>query len=206
MSSEKHKWSYFKSAKLVQVKIETGEDVAHLAELDQKSWTALAAPVAGLRFDKRTLEFLDSDCDGRIRAPEVLSAVEWLRPRLAGFDSLFTCAGKNVLPLSAIDRTKPEGAKLAEEFALIAEASGKGADGDVALSGVLAAEKAFAARPFNGDGVVTAESVADDPEAKRAFEAVLATAKVEDRSGKPGVDKTAADAFFKASAERLAWR
>ena len=41
-----YKWKFFKSARCVQVKLENGEDLAALKELDQKLWTVLAAASA----------------------------------------------------------------------------------------------------------------------------------------------------------------
>jgi len=73
-----YSWRFFKASRLLQAKIETGDDLAHLKALDRKLWTVLASPVQGLRFDARTLAFLDSDGDGRIRADEVCAAVDWL--------------------------------------------------------------------------------------------------------------------------------
>ena len=88
-----HKWRFFKSARCVQVKLENGEDLAALKDLDQKLWTVLAASTEGLRFDADTLKLLDTDGDGRIRVPEVLSAVDWMRGRFKNLDFLF--AGKD---------------------------------------------------------------------------------------------------------------
>jgi hypothetical protein len=45
--------------------------------LDQKLWVALSCPTKGIEFDARTLELLDSDADGHIRAPELLAAIDW---------------------------------------------------------------------------------------------------------------------------------
>ena len=84
-----YNWRYFKTGRVTQVKIETGEDVAHLKELDRKLWTALSAPIHGLRFDRRTLELIDSDHDGVVRAPEVLAAVDWALANVASPDDLF---------------------------------------------------------------------------------------------------------------------
>ncbi len=203
---KQHKWSFFKSAKLVQVKIETGDDVANLPFLDQKFWTALAAPVTGLRFDARTLQLLDTDGDGRIRAPEVLGAVEWLRPRIKSFDVLFSKAGADSISIGDIDESTPEGGKLAAEFKLIAEASGASAQGEVALADVTAAENAFAATAFNGDGVITAKSCAGDKKAEAAFAAVAASeGTLADRSGEDGIDKAKIDAFYADAEARIAW-
>lgn len=71
------------------VRIETAEDVRGLKDVDLKRWAALSAPNAGLRFDRRTLELMDTDGDGRIRAPEVLAAIEFLQSRGVDLDTLF---------------------------------------------------------------------------------------------------------------------
>ena len=84
-----HNWKFFKSGRIPQVKIECGADIENLKELDRKLWTVLSCPLKGLRFDKRTLEFLDSDHDGHIRAPEVVAAVEWLKGKGVNLESLF---------------------------------------------------------------------------------------------------------------------
>ena len=45
---------------------------------DLKNWYAISCPTTGLRFDARTLELMDTDKDGRIRADEVKAAVDYL--------------------------------------------------------------------------------------------------------------------------------
>ena len=97
-----YNWRLFKTGRVTQVKIETGEDVAHLKELDRKLWTALSAPIHGLRFDRRTLELMDSDHDGVIRAPEVLSAVDWALAHVASPDELFTAGDAEKAALDSV--------------------------------------------------------------------------------------------------------
>src|SRR3954469_7795839 len=71
----KHVWKFFRVGGFDQVSITSGADIAHIGELDQKLWAALACPVRGLEFDERTMALIDSDKDGRVRAPEIISAV-----------------------------------------------------------------------------------------------------------------------------------
>ena len=47
-----------------------------LKRLDPKLWMAMSCPVHGLEFDPQTLALLDADNDGRIRAKEILNAVD----------------------------------------------------------------------------------------------------------------------------------
>ena len=89
MEAKGYGWKFFSSNGLRQVKLESGDDVGHLKELDQKSWSVLAASNKGLRFDQRTLELLDSDGDGRIQVPDVLAAIEFLKAHGVDLDSLF---------------------------------------------------------------------------------------------------------------------
>jgi hypothetical protein len=89
MGIAKHEWKFFSHNGLRQVRIGCGEDLRNLKHLDQKLWTVLSASNGGLRFDARTLEFLDSDGDGRVRVPDLLAAIEFLESKNVDLDSLF---------------------------------------------------------------------------------------------------------------------
>ena len=64
---------------LIQAKISTIDDVLNLRDLDPKMWTALACPVQGLEFSEETLSVLDTDKNGRVRQPEILEAVDYIK-------------------------------------------------------------------------------------------------------------------------------
>ena len=89
MEKSVYGWKFFKRSGLKQVKLETGEDIRHLKELDQKHWTVLAASNKGLRFDQRTLDLLDTNGDGRVQVPEVLAAIDFLESKGVDLDALF---------------------------------------------------------------------------------------------------------------------
>ena len=89
MDATRHEWKFFSHNGLEQVKIECGDDLRNLKNLDQKLWTVLAASNDGLRFDSRTLELLDTDGDGRILVSDVLAAVDFLESKGVDLDSLF---------------------------------------------------------------------------------------------------------------------
>src|SRR5437763_12697927 len=70
-------WRFFRAGGFDQVKLETGADLMALDQLDLKLWVALACPASGLEFDRATLALIDTDSDGRVRAPELITAAKW---------------------------------------------------------------------------------------------------------------------------------
>ncbi len=56
---------------------------------DLKEWYALSCPLQGLRFDAKTLAFLDADGDGRIRSDEVKAALAFLKEKGLSVADLF---------------------------------------------------------------------------------------------------------------------
>src|SRR6266850_395003 len=102
-----HTWKFFRAGGFDQVKLESGADIANLDQLDQKLWVALACPTNGLEMDARTLALIDLDKDNRVRAPELIAAVDFAGRNLRNADDLLK--GADALPLSAIDDTEPEG-------------------------------------------------------------------------------------------------
>ena len=60
------------------MKIQSGEDIRHLGELDEKLWTVLSCPVAGLEIAEESLKMVDISGDGRIHVQEVVATADWL--------------------------------------------------------------------------------------------------------------------------------
>lgn len=198
-----HKWKFFRVCGLDQVLLRNGEDIANLSELDQKLWTALSCPAKGMRFDQKTLELLDTDQDGRIRVPEILAAIEWLKKRLTSLDVLIE-AGDG-LRLAAINESTPEGKDLLANAKRILANLGKESADTITLEDATDTARIFADTRFNGDGIVP-EDVTDDPAIRQVIGEIIAAFGSEtDRSGKPGVGQAKADAFFAAVDAYLAW-
>src|SRR5512146_1653114 len=105
-----HSWNFFRAGGVDQVMLRDGADILNLSKLDQKLWVALACPTRGIEFDSKTLDLLDSDKDGRIRAPEILAAIKWIQEHFKNPDDLLK--GGDVVPLSAINDKSPSGAAL----------------------------------------------------------------------------------------------
>ena len=115
--STEHTWAFFRAGDFEQVALTSGADLLALDTLDQKLWAALACPVHGLHFDQRTLELIDSDGDGRIRAPELIAAVKWAGAHLKNADDLVN--PPEALPLTAIDDASPVGEVMMVDLVIV---------------------------------------------------------------------------------------
>jgi hypothetical protein len=203
MGDRGHTWKFFRAGGVDQVVLATGEDLESLGSLDQKLWVALACPCKGLEFDARTLEFLDFDQDGRIRPPDILAAIAWLKERLETLDELFRAEGD--LPLSAVATGTDGGKAILAGARLVLEGLGKEKSKAITLEDVSGTEAALAATRFNGDGVVPPDS-ADDDETRKAIQDILdVLGGVPDRSKKAGVDQAKVDAFFEQAGAYASW-
>ena len=83
-----YKWKFSKIGGVTRVSIESGDDIAHLDELDEKMWTVLSCPTSGLEFDDKTLEMIDADKDGKIRVPDVVATAKWITNVITNNDLL----------------------------------------------------------------------------------------------------------------------
>ncbi len=130
-----HQWKFFRAGGFDQVRIDTAADLLHLGELDQKLWVALSCPTKGIEFDGRTLELLDSDGDGHIRAPELLAAIDWAAARLV--DATVLEQKLDGVPLASI-----------KDEAILAAAKGLLPDGGAMINvdAASAAEAEYTAR------------------------------------------------------------
>ncbi len=202
-SQDGHRWRFFRAGGVDQVRLDTGADILNLPQLDQKLWVALSCPTKGLEFDSRTLELLDGDGDGRVRAPEILAAVRWLDSVLKTADVLTTA--QDGMPLAAIDAAKPEGKRVLASAQHILTSLGKGGATSITVADTTETARVFAGAKHNGDGVVPPDTI-DDPVARQVADEVVACLGGEmDRSGRPGITAAKVDAFFAALEAFAAW-
>src|SRR3954466_2298269 len=192
--SAQHVWKFFRAGGFDQVRLDTGADLMALGQLDQKLWVALACPTSGLEFDSKTLALIDTDKDGRIRAPEIIAAAKWACRCLKNPDDLLK--GAFSLPLSAINDIDPEGKQLLSSARQILKDLGKKDTDVITLEETADTVKIFAATQFNGDGIIPVDS-SDDPAVKSVITDIIGCVGSEnDRSGKPGITQAKVDQFF----------
>jgi hypothetical protein len=199
----KHRWTFFRAGGFDQVKLETGADIVNIGSLDRKLWVALACPTSGLEIDPRTLSFIDTDKDGRVRASELVAAVEFAGRNLKNPDELLK--GEAVLPLAAINDALPEGKTLLASARQILANIGKADASVLTIEDVADPARIFADTAFNGDGVITELSAADETTRGVIREIIDGLGSVPDRSTKPGVNKENVDAFFAEAAAYATW-
>ncbi len=199
---KKYDWKFSQVGGVPRVRIETGSDIAHLGELDQKMWTVLSCPVKGLEIDERTLELMDCDHDGKIRVHEVIAASQWLTSVLVNPDLLLKQNG--TLRLTDISQKSDDGKKIYHSAKEILKNLGKEKE-DISLADIADRTAIFAKTQFNGDGVITAQST-DDEAAQKAIAACIQTiGATPDRSGIDGVTAEKIETFYAALADYAAW-
>jgi hypothetical protein len=198
--STSKQWRFFRAGGFDQVKLETGADLMALDQLDLKLWVALACPASGLEIDRATLALIDTDNDGRVRAPELIAAVKWAGALLRNPDDLLK--GAAALPVGAVNENEPEG-KMITAFARKVLAK---KDTDViTLEETAAAAQTLAAKPFNGDGIVPVESAEDDATKALINDVIAAVGPETDASAKPGVNQAKVDLFFAEATAYSDW-
>lgn len=197
-----HRWRFFRSGGFDQVRLDTPADLAALRTLDQKLWTALACPVTGLEFDARTLAYLDGDNDGRIRAPELLNAVDWVLQRLGDPGVLFS---GDSLPLAAL-ADNDEGRALHAAARRLLTNLGKADAAALQVADTEDLARVFPPEKPNGDGIVPA-LMADNPGVQEAIaDIITALGSDADRSGEQGISEEKITAFFDQAALLQAWQ
>ena len=198
-----YQWKFFRAGGFDQVKLDSGTALANLDQLDQKLWVALACPARGLEFDSRTLQLVDTDQDGRVRAPEVTAAAKWATEMLKNPDDLLKSSP--ALSLSAINDTAPEGKQILASAKQILTNLGKADATSITIEDAADTVKIFAATNFNGDGIVPADA-ASDAATKAVITDIMACLGIEnDRSGKPGIGQAKADLFFAEARAHSDW-
>jgi len=202
MAGSPHAFRFFRAGGVDQVDLSDPEALRKLDALDLKLWVALACPTHGLEIDARTLDLIDTDHDGRIRPPEILAAVAWARD-VFPVEDLFH--GDDTLPLASVSSTTEAGRAVRESARRVLADLGRPDADAIRLEDVSNADRIFAQTAFNGDGVVTIDSAPDETVRQAIADAITVMGPVMDRSGKPGIDRAKADAFFDQAATYSGW-
>lgn len=202
MSTEHpHRWRFFSAGGFDQVQLETPEDLASLRNLDQKLWASLACPTKSLEIDQRLLEYIDSNKDGRIRAPDILAAVGWTLERLADPELLFR---NEPLTLAAF-KDDATGQRLAVTANRLLAVLGRDDSDSLEAADTDDLSRLFPPNLANGDGLVPATLTEDDTLKAAIGDIITSMGAATDRSGEPAVSEKSINDFFRQAQDVYAW-
>ncbi len=199
----KHSWSFENIGGSTRVKITTGADIAHLDELDPKMWTVLSCPAKGLEIDDKSLQYMDTDSDGKIRVNDIVATAKWITSAIKNADLLLK--GDDHIDIEQLNQEDANGKKLYNSAKQILANLNK--EGSViSLADTADSAAIFAKTRFNGDGIIT-ELTTNDLDEKAAIAAAIATlGGVADRSGDNGVNAELIEKFYQTLADYAAWQ
>ena len=194
----KYDWTFANVGGVTRVKIQSGEDIRHLGELDEKLWTVLSCPTTGLEIDSESLRLMDSDGDGKLRVKEVQQAAAWLCSVLRDPEVLL--AGKDEVLIADI---------ADEGMRTVAEAVAKGnpqvslADVEAAIAGVSIEAVVAPEAPYAADVMAAYKAKKDEYAAYFEQEklAKLGLAVIAVDAVKPGMEQAAFEEMGKAIAD-----
>ncbi|MGN1247144.1 MAG: hypothetical protein ACI4UO_01000, partial [Paludibacteraceae bacterium] len=170
---------------VTRVKIQSGEDIRHLGELDEKLWTVLSCPTTGLEIDSESLRLMDSDGDGKLRVKEVQAAAAWLCSVLRDPEVLL--AGKDELRVEDIadEGLRAVAASVVSDQCAVVRL----ADVEAAIAGVSIEATAAPEAPFAADVMAAYKAKKDEYAAYFEQEklAKLGLAALPDEATKPGM-------------------
>lgn len=198
----RYKWNFQNVGGTPRVNIQSGEDIRHLAELDQKMWTILSCPVSGLEIDAQSLAMMDTDKDGKIHVQDIINTANWLCEALQDPDILLQRSSS--LPLQSINQNTDTGRMLYQSALQIVRNLGKEKE-ELSVADTDNSVAIFATTRFNGDGVITDHS-SDDPALQSTISAIVqTTGGTMDRSGVLGVNADQINRFYDNLNAYLAW-
>lgn len=180
----KYNWTFANVGGTTRVKIQSGEDIRHLGELDQKMWTVLSCPTTGLEINEESLKLIDLDGDGKLRVKEVIQTADWLCGVLRDPETLL--AGEAEVPL----------ANIADEtiLAVAKQVSADGqtvnlADVETAIAAVSVETQPAPEAPFEGDVIAAYKAKQADYAAyfEQAKLQSLGLATIAEDTPKPGL-------------------
>lgn len=203
MTTVPYQWRFFRTGGFDQVLLETADDLLALEQLDKKLWAALSCPVKGVEFDPRTLELIDSDNDGHIRVPELLTAIQWSADCLK--DRSYLAGAPEGVPLAAISDSSSEGERIRESARTILTHLGKPECDRITLADAENSEAILVQSKFNGDGIITLAGTDDEELQGWLSDIMLSIGSSTDRCGDQGITTGQLQQFNQQTADWLAW-
>lgn len=201
MTATNHQWRFFSAGDFEQPILNSAADLAALAQLDQKLWATLACPTNGLYLSDKFLQMLDANADQRIRAPEVIDAVNWTLARLTDPDCLFTQRPLTLADFQATDATQ----KMILAAQRLLELLGRSAEDGLSAEDTRDASIIFPANKPNGDGLIPLQITNDKDLQSCISQIIQCLGAQKDRSGEDAISAEQIDEFFRQAQSVKDW-
>ncbi|MBN1445491.1 MAG: hypothetical protein JW957_05240 [Candidatus Omnitrophica bacterium] len=199
---EKHVFSNYGGS--YQLDIKTPGDLAKILDMDEALWAAASIPLNILNIDRKFLEYLDSDKNGRIRTDEIKSAISWLLCVLKDYSHI--SGASDALSIESINGDIPEGKILVRTAKRILSNLKASDNSDkITLSQVRNLQGIMASSATNGDGVITPDDTSEEEISALIKLIIEITGGTADASGKQGISIRQADDFFTNASLFLEW-
>ena len=185
----------------LQLQIAAAEDIANVLTLDEALWAMTSVDTDSLRFDRRFLEFLDSDHDGKIRSNEIKDALNFLFAGFRNFDGVNN--GDPELSISSLNPDAPGMEEVIRCAKLLLTGYGRTATDTLNAGDIRESRIVTTFTDRNGDGVIVPESdlTAD---LQYLVKMVIASGRKSlDRSGNDGISLADLESFEAALKRRL---
>lgn len=127
-----YNWNFTYVGGVPRVQIASGEDIAHLDELNETMWTVLSCPVKGLEIDEKSLDYIDTNKDGLVHVTEVVATAKWLCGVINNPELLTRSV--DTLALNALNTDNEDGTKLLEAAKKVLEGVGKADATEISLA------------------------------------------------------------------------
>ncbi|MBM4279894.1 MAG: hypothetical protein FJ137_03810 [Deltaproteobacteria bacterium] len=156
-----------------------------------------------LEFDEHTVALLDTDGDGRVRAPELVVVVVWLKRVLRAPSGL--APGNDRVPRAALEDGNAEGRAPLQTARRMLAMLGQHDQTVLTVDDAVQATALWARAAPNGDGVVPPGALPDEETRQAALDGLRTAGGAADRSGEQGVDDARRRTFFGADFAHAAW-
>jgi len=186
-----------------QLRIQNAQDLEKIQVLDDAHWAATSVPINSLNCDYAFATYVDTDQNGRIRTDELKAAQAWLFRFLANRSRL--SEGTDVLNLSDIDTSHPEGQKLRQAAEIILTNLNLSDAQELSLAQVRDVQSIMASAANNGDGIIPPQATAEPDLAQFIVSVMETVGPALDASGKPGISEEQLKVFFHEAEAYLAW-
>lgn len=187
-----------------QLRIQDAQDLEKIQVLDDAHWAATSILIKSLNCDNVFLSYVDTDQNGRIRTDELKAAQAWLFRFLKHRNRI--SEGTDILNLSDIDISHPEGQKLQAAAKLILANLDSADAQEISLAQVRDVQSIMASSANNGDGIIPPQAAADPDLAQFITSVIETVGPALDVSGKPGVSEEQLKVFFDQAKSYLAWK